>query len=205
MEAKGAQREVRDIMELKTDRLLIREFLPSDLNSFRRYVQSEHHWRSMPQEQPPTNEEAEALLKHFLQTKGNVPRTEYHLAAVDKASNEFVGAVDLCLQADKRRGDIGWGMVGGRVGHGLATEMSHAVLRFALGALRLHRVQAQCHAENHPSRRIMAKLGMREETVIKDHLFVRGVWWSTVQSAVLSIELEAHPLDGMSQRRQHTT
>jgi RimJ/RimL family protein N-acetyltransferase len=205
MEAKGAQREVRDMMELTTDRLLIREFLPSDLNSFRQYVQSEHHWRSMPQEQPPTNEEAEALLKHFLQTKGNVPRTEYHLAAVDKASNEFVGAVDLCLQADKRRGDIGWGMVGDRVGHGLATEMSHAVLRFALGALRLHRVQAQCHAENHPSRRIMAKLGMREETVIEDHLFVRGVWWSTVQSAVLSIELEAHPLDGMSQRRQHTT
>jgi ribosomal-protein-alanine N-acetyltransferase len=71
--------------------------------------------------------------------------------------------------------------------------VSHAVLQFALGALGLHRVQAQCRAENHPSRRIMAKLGMREETVIKDHLFVRGVWWSTVRSAALSTVLEAHP------------
>ena len=108
---------------------------------------------------------------------------------MDKVSNEFVGTVGLCVQADKRRGDIGWGIVADRVGQGLATEMSHAVLRFALGVLGLHRVQAQCRAENHPSRRIMAKLGMREETVIKDHLFVRGVWWSTVQSALLSTEL----------------
>jgi [ribosomal protein S5]-alanine N-acetyltransferase len=174
------------MMELETDRLLMREFLPSDFNSFRQYVQSEHHWRSMPQEEPPTSEEVETLLKHFLLTQANVPRTEYHLAAVDKVSKEFVGAVDLCVQADKRRGGIGWGIVADRVGQGLATEMSHAVLRFALGALGLQRVQAQCRAENHPSRRIMAKLGMREEAVIEDHLFVRGVWWSTVRSAVLS-------------------
>jgi hypothetical protein len=32
------------MMELETDRLLIREFLPSDFNSFHHYVQSEHHW-----------------------------------------------------------------------------------------------------------------------------------------------------------------
>jgi RimJ/RimL family protein N-acetyltransferase len=187
-----AQRELRDMVELQTDRLLIREFLPSDFNSFRHYVQSEHHWHSMPQELPPTSEDAEALLKHFLQSQANDPRTEYHLAAVDKASHEFVGAVDLWVQADKRQGGIGWGIVAERVGQGLATEMSHAVLRFALGALSIHRVQAQCRAENHASRRIMAKLGMREETVINDHLFVRGVWWSTVQSAVLSTEVENH-------------
>jgi ribosomal-protein-alanine N-acetyltransferase len=108
------------MMELETDRLLIREFLPSDFNSFRQFVQSEHHWLSMPQEQPPTSEGAEALLKHFLQTQANVPRTEYHLAAVDKVSNEFVGAADLCVQADKRRGGIGWGIVADRVGQGLA-------------------------------------------------------------------------------------
>jgi hypothetical protein len=60
--------------------------------------------------------------------------------------------MDLCVQADQRRGGIGWGIDADRVGQGLATEMGHAVLRFALGALGLHRVQAQCRAENHPSR-----------------------------------------------------
>jgi RimJ/RimL family protein N-acetyltransferase len=57
------------MMELETDRLLIREFLPSDFNSFHHYVQSEHHWRSMPQEQSLTSEGAADLLKHFLQTQ----------------------------------------------------------------------------------------------------------------------------------------
>ena len=40
--------------------------------------------------------------------------------------------------------------------------------------------------------------------VINDHLFVRGVWWSTVQSAVPAGRT-CQNLDGMSQRRQHTT
>jgi RimJ/RimL family protein N-acetyltransferase len=34
----------------------------------------------------------------------------------------------------------------------------------------------------------MAKLGMREEGVFRDNLFVRGEWWSTVHSAILSTD-----------------
>jgi hypothetical protein len=34
----------------------------------------------------------------------------------------------------------------------------------------------------------LAKLGMREEGVFRDNLLVRGEWWSTVQSAVLSTD-----------------
>jgi RimJ/RimL family protein N-acetyltransferase len=39
----------------------------------------------------------------------------------------------------------------------------------------------------------MAKLGMREEGVFRDNLFVRGEWWSTVQSAILSTD--ERPID----------
>jgi [ribosomal protein S5]-alanine N-acetyltransferase len=179
--------------ELETDRLLIREFLSSDFESFRQYVQSEHHWRSTPDVQPPTAGRVEDLINHFLLTQTNCPRAEFHLAAVDKFSNEFVGAVDLGTFAPWRQGTLGWGVTVNRVGQGLATEMGHAMLQFAFGTLRLHRVQAKCRAENRASRRIMAKLGMREEGVMRDEMFVRGEWWSTVQAAILSTDPQMRP------------
>ena len=178
--------------ELETDRLLIREFLSSDFDAFRQCAQSEHHWCSTP-DGPPATERVEDLIKHFLLTQTNGPRAEFHLAAVDKFSNEFVGAVDLCAFAPWRQGELRWGVTVNRVGQGLATEMSHAMLQFAFGTLGLHRVQAKCRAENHASRRIMAKLGMREEGVMRDNMFVRGEWWSTVQGAILSSDPPMRP------------
>jgi RimJ/RimL family protein N-acetyltransferase len=172
--------------ELETDRRLIREFLSSDFEAFRQYVQSKHHWRSTPDEQPPGTERVADLIKHFLLTQANGPRAEFHLAAVDKFSNEFVGALDLCTFAPWRQATLGWGVTVSRVGQGLATEMGHAMLQFAFGTLGLHRVQAKCRAENRASRRIMAKLGMREEGVMRDSMFVRGEWWSIVEAAILS-------------------
>jgi len=176
--------------ELETDRLLVREFRSSDFDAFCQYVNSDHHWRNMPIEQPPTVADAERLLEHFLETEANNPRTEYHLAAVDKLSNEFVGAVHLCTHTIPawRQAEMGWGIVENRVGQGLAAEKTHAMLRFAFGALGLHRVQARCRAGNHASRRIMAKLGMREEGIIRDDMFIRGEWWSTVLGAILSTD-----------------
>jgi RimJ/RimL family protein N-acetyltransferase len=34
----------------------------------------------------------------------------------------------------------------------------------------------------------MAKLEMREEGVLRENIFARGQWWSTVQSSILSSE-----------------
>ena len=63
-----------------------------------------------------------------------------------------------------------------------------AMLRFAFDELRLHRVYAQCRTENHASRRIMAKLGMREEGVLRDNVLARGSWWSSIQCSILSTD-----------------
>jgi hypothetical protein len=114
------------VRPLSSDRLLIREFLSSDLDAFCQYVQSEHHWRSTP-DGPPATERVEDLIKHFLQTQTNDPRAEFHLAAVDKFSNEFVGAVDLGTFAPWRQGTLGWGVTVNHFGQGLATEMGRAM------------------------------------------------------------------------------
>ena len=54
----------------------------------------------------------------------------------------------------------------------------------------LHRLYAQCRAGNAASLRIMAKVGMAEEGVIRENVKARGEWWSSSQWSILRGELK---------------
>jgi [ribosomal protein S5]-alanine N-acetyltransferase len=173
---------------LETDRLWLRDVRASDIDAFQAYMHPEPYWRHSPID-PPTPESVAALVSNFLRSQAQKPRLDYFLAAVDKRSDEFVG--EACLRVrgvSSRQGAVGWGVVDGKTGRGFATEIGRELLRLAFETLDLHRVDAQCRAQNHASRRIMAKIGMREEGVWRDNLFVRGEWWSTVQCAILATD-----------------
>ena len=178
---------------LETDRLILREVRNSDVDAFQHYMLREAYWRHDPRE-PPTPESVAALVGRFTRSQSQRPRTDYFLAAVDKRSDEFVGEASLRVRGiPTRQGAIGYGVTSSRVGQGFATEIGRGLLRLAFETLDLHRVDAQCRAENHASRRVMAKLGMRKEGVFRDNLFVRGEWWSTVHSAILSTDQSTSP------------
>src|SRR5271163_2836416 len=83
------------------------------------------------------------------------------LAAVDRRSDEFVGEASLRLRGNSlQQGAIGYGVASSRQGQDFATEIGRGLLRLGFETLGLHRIDAQCRAENHASRRVMAKLGM---------------------------------------------
>jgi [ribosomal protein S5]-alanine N-acetyltransferase len=174
--------------ELETDRLLIREVRASDADDFLRYRRQEDYWRHVPIE-PPTPDSIAASVNGWIQNQDQSPRTAYNLAVIDKASNALAGDAGLFVRSlNWRQGEIGWGVVSSRTGEGLATEIGQALLRLAFDTLRLHRVFAQCRVENQASRRIMVKLGMREEGVLRENVLARGEWWSSAQSSILSAE-----------------
>ena len=176
-------------IEIETEHLLLREFRRSDEDDFLIYAADEEHWRHLPVE-PPTSQ---SLQSHFARLYGlqhDEPRIAYELIVTDKYSDAFFGEASLYLQPPFRSASIGWAVVQKHSGRGIATEMSAALLYFAFTTLEVHRIQANCRVENLASRRIMAKLGMREEGISRDHLFIRGEWWSSVQAAILSNDPE---------------
>ncbi len=173
--------------QLETERLLLREFQASDEEALYQYSKPEPHWRYMPIE-PPTPASVAIQMRYILDSQYDDPRTTYHLAVVDKETDEFVGEASLYVYRPFRLGTIGWGVAQARAGQGRATEIGQALLRLAFDSLDLHRVQAMCSPDNHASRRLMAKLGMREEGIIRDNLLARGEWWSSVGAAILSTD-----------------
>jgi RimJ/RimL family protein N-acetyltransferase len=176
---------------IETPRLIIRDVLGSDAEGFLGYMQKEPYWRDVPIEQP-TLQSMTALVNASLQDQARQPRTDYFLAAVEKRSQSVIGEAILHVRSLRwKQGEIGWGVSHTHTGRGLATEIGFAMLKLAFDTLKLHRVYAQCRVENHASRRIMAKIGMRQEGILRENVLARGAWWSSVQCSALAHERTA--------------
>lgn len=73
-------------------------------------------------------------------------------------------------------------------GQGIVPEATVAVLRFAFEELGLHRVEIAIVPRNRSSRRVVEKLGLREESVAQRYLEIDGKWEDHVRYAITSEE-----------------
>lgn len=73
-------------------------------------------------------------------------------------------------------------------GNGYTPEALVAVMRFAFEELGLHRVQIAIIPRNSASRRVVEKLGIREEGIALRYLEINGIWEDHVRYAVTSEE-----------------
>jgi ribosomal-protein-alanine N-acetyltransferase len=89
-----------------------------------------------------------------------------------------IGIVFLhSLNAHHRKAELSMHVTRSCWGQGFATEAGSAVLREALGPMKLNRIEATCMVPNEASARVLAKLGLIQEGVLrqshqrKDHFF----------------------------------
>lgn len=75
-------------------------------------------------------------------------------------------------------------------GQEYAPEAVVVVLRFAFQMLELHRVQVSIIPRNASSRRVVEKLGLREEGLALRYLQIAGVWEDHLRYAITSEEWE---------------
>lgn len=73
-----------------------------------------------------------------------------------------------------RRGALGFVIARQHWGQGYATEAARAVLLLAFTELGLERVEATCRPGNQGSQRVLVKLGMHQEGLLRSHLLIRG-------------------------------
>ena len=95
-----------------------------------------------------------------------------------KSDGVLVGGLTLanirrgCAQA----GSLGYWMGAPYAGEGHMTAAVAAVLPFAFGTLRLHRVEAACIPANIASIRLLEKTGFRREGFARQYLCIDGLW-----------------------------
>ena len=73
-------------------------------------------------------------------------------------------------------------------GRSLMPEAVVVLLRYAFEELHLHRVQVSIIPRNQPSRRVVEKLGLRNEGVAERYLEINGVWEDHMRYAITAEE-----------------
>ncbi|MEY4547251.1 MAG: hypothetical protein RL685_3446 [Pseudomonadota bacterium] len=149
--------------ELRTPRLLLRQWLPSDLEPFARLNADPRVMEYFPSTLPRERSDALAarIEAHFV---------EHHfgLWAVQVLGGApFVGFVGLSVPGFEAAFmpcvEVGWRLAAEHWGQGYATEAAHAALAFGFDQLGLDEIVSFAVPSNQRSRAVMHRIGMTRD------------------------------------------
>ena len=153
---------------LRTARLVLRPWRLTDVDDVVRYMDDDFS-RFLPIPRPYTRAHAEQFVaSRVLESWDSNPVFAIELAG------QVIGDINVRLSREHARGECGWGIGSAHWGQGLTTEAAAAVVAWAFATLELRKIEATADAENAGSWRVMEKLGMKREGLLRSHRVLRG-------------------------------
>ncbi|MCL2546454.1 MAG: GNAT family N-acetyltransferase [Oscillospiraceae bacterium] len=145
---------------IETPRLILRKFRHDDFDAVHSYAGNDENFNYMPY---PTNTEQvtrEKIAEFIAKAEVN-PIKNYNWAVTLRDGGQLIGGCGLDI--NDNYGSVGWLLHRNYWRQGYGTEIGRALLKFGFESLNLHRIIAECYAENIGSWGIMEKIGMRRE------------------------------------------
>ena len=99
----------------------------------------------------------------------------------------MIGFVGLIRQ-DHGQGEVGWALAAEHRGQGYATEAAGALIAYGFYSLGLRRIHADTGIDNLASMRMMERLGMRREGLLRCAVYEEGKWVDRVAYGILADE-----------------
>jgi RimJ/RimL family protein N-acetyltransferase len=178
-----------DLPVLETERLVLR---PYSLADARRVQQICGDWAVASTTLAIPHPYPDGAAEQWISTHADSFRQgkEATLAVTLKTGGLVVGSVALFVRADHRRGELGYMVAKEHWNHGYCTEATRAVMTFGFNTLQLNRIQAMHFPRNPASGRVMQKLGMTKEAILRQYVYNRGVHEDLVMYSILRPEFD---------------
>ena len=175
-------------VELKTERLLLRPYRLADAEDVFAYAK-EPEWSlylgpRMPR--PYLRRDADEYVAGRILANWETNPT---FAIV--LGSSVVGGIGLRFRESQDIAELGYSMTRAHWGKGLMTEAAQAVVDWVFRHRKLAKVYAAADLPNRRSWRVMEKLGMTREGVLRNEGVVRGQPVDTVYYGLLREEWEA--------------
>ncbi len=179
-------------MKLETERLILRDFVGDDWQRVLEY-QSDPLYLRYNEWTERTPETVQEFVGWFLDNEKQKPRIKFQLAVTLKSNHQLIGNCGIRMdKADALEADTGYELDPKHWNHGYATEATHAIVDFGFNHFGVHRVWANCVADNVGSAHVLEKLGMQLEGRLRENKYFKGRWWDTQLYAVLVDEWQMH-------------
>ena len=171
--------------ELRTERLLLRPFEFGDVDDVVSYASDPEMALYLALPQPYTRADAvEFIAREVLAEWATRPG----FAIVFEG--HAVGGISLRVNEHHERGEIGYALARRHWGRGLAPEAARSVIGWAFERCGLHKVGATADLRNRRSWRVMEKLGMTREGVLRANGKLRNEHVDEVYYGILRDEWE---------------
>ena len=178
-------RDLNERDELRTERLLLRPFEFGDVDDVASYASDPEVGRYLPLPQPYTRDDAvEFIARQALAEWSTRPTFAIVL------DGHAVGSVSLRVNAPNDIAEMGYLLGKAQWGRGLIPEACRAVMDWGFERYGLHKVWAYADLRNRRSWRVMEKLGMTREGVLRDNEKLRDEYTDDVYYGILRDEWE---------------
>ncbi len=170
---------------LETPRLLLRPFTLADASEVQRLAGA---WKiaEMTLNVPHPYEDgmAESWIGGHPARFAAGEAVTFAVAARD--DERLLGCIGLVMAPRHRRAEMGYWLGVPFWNRGCMTEAAGAIIKYAFGPLGLHKVTASHLARNPASGRVMEKIGMTREGVLRQHVAKDDVFEDLVVYGLLS-------------------
>ncbi|MFJ4914649.1 GNAT family N-acetyltransferase [Streptomyces sp. NPDC088726] len=176
----------------RSQRLEVRELTVDDVDAVHAIYGDREATKHMSFE-PRTRAQVGQIVARFVASAGVSPRSEYALATIERDTGGLIGFGRIATDPHQPRGaTFGFALVPSAWGQGYGVESVRLLLGLGFEELHLHRIWGARSPLNEASARTMAKAGMVEEGVIRQHIERAGIWRDSVVHAMLEGEWAAH-------------
>ena len=179
------------LLPIVTRRLVLRDFTMDDAPAVHVYGSDPEVVRYMPWG-PNTWTDTQDFLRRTLDNQKADPRGAFGLAVTLASTGELIGASGIRITSPMLREAImGYSYRRDVWNRGYATEAAKALVAFGFEKLGMHRIFAYCDVANLASVRVLEKVGMEREGLLRQHMPIRGQWRDSYLYAILEDDYRA--------------
>jgi len=175
---------------LETARLILRPFRTDDAGDVQRLAgDRDVAYNTMLVPHPYEDGEAERWIGTHLETYESGQGVTF--AITRREDGALLGSIGLTIFEKHRSGELGYWLGKPYWNNGYTTEASRAVLQYGFLLRNLHRIHAKHYARNPASGRVLQKIGMQPEGVLREHILKWGVFEDVAMYGILASEFSA--------------
>lgn len=163
--------------------------LPIETEKFRLRLFGPEDWEDLLEFQCQDESEATSWLQQVSQVRFGEVRQPFELAIALSGTGKVIGSVELMFtDSAMNQMQISLSLNQTATPKGLDQEVLEALLDFCFQELNLHRVIAECGAQDVDTPRLYDQVGMRKEAEFVKSQYFNGEWLSTSWYAILQEE-----------------
>lgn len=176
-----------NIPTLETERIILRRLRMADAEDLFAYASDPEVARHVVWDTHRSIEDSKSFLGSVIEQYNNGMVSSWGIE--ERASGTLIGTCGFVYwNIDHARAEIGYALGRPYWGRGYMTEAAGRITAFGFESMKLNRVEARCEVPNVGSARVMQKIGMSYEGILRQQMFVKGKYQDLMMYSILRSE-----------------